>query len=67
LNVVELYILPAVSEASVVQVRMPAELVREVDQLAQAEYRSRSNQIRCLVRDGLAVRSAAPVDEPKVR
>jgi metal-responsive CopG/Arc/MetJ family transcriptional regulator len=44
---------------------MPAELVREVDQLAQAEFRSRSNQIRCLVRDGLALRSQPPADVAK--
>jgi metal-responsive CopG/Arc/MetJ family transcriptional regulator len=56
-----------VSDASeVVQIRLPARLVREVDELAHAEYRSRSNQIGVLVREGLLrTRSAAPVDEPK--
>jgi hypothetical protein len=44
---------------------LPAELVREVDQLAQSEYRTRSNQIGWFVREGLRVRSAAPVDATK--
>jgi metal-responsive CopG/Arc/MetJ family transcriptional regulator len=60
-----LYILPDVNESEVVQVRMPTELVRELDQLAESEYRTRSNLVGLFVRDGLKTRSAAPVDVAK--
>jgi hypothetical protein len=42
-------------------VRLPLELVAEIDRQAAAEDRSRENMSRVLLRDGLAVRSAAPV------
>jgi hypothetical protein len=42
---------------------MPTEMVRELDQLAESEYRTRANQIRLLVREGLRTRSVAPVGE----
>jgi hypothetical protein len=46
-------------------VRLPLDLVAEIDKRAEIEDRSRDNMSRVLLRDGLALRSAAPVDEPK--
>jgi metal-responsive CopG/Arc/MetJ family transcriptional regulator len=42
-------------------VRLPAELVRQVDEAARDEMRSRSNLVRVLVAEGLQRRA----DEPK--
>jgi metal-responsive CopG/Arc/MetJ family transcriptional regulator len=44
-------------------VRLPAELVAEVDQAARAEMRSRSNLAKLLIVEGLRRREADVQDE----
>jgi hypothetical protein len=50
-------------------VRLRADQVAPLDRYAQADGRSRSNAVQravdMLLRNGLAVRSQAPVDEPR--
>jgi metal-responsive CopG/Arc/MetJ family transcriptional regulator len=48
-------------------VRLPAELVAEVDQAARDEMRSRSNLVRVLVHEGLARREAGAPDKVESR
>jgi hypothetical protein len=42
---------------------MPVEMVRELDQLAETEFRTRSNMVGLFVREGLRTRSAPLVEE----
>jgi metal-responsive CopG/Arc/MetJ family transcriptional regulator len=43
-------------------VRLPAELVRQVDEAARDEMRSRSNLVRVLVAEGLQRRAVEPAE-----